>query len=103
MKKNNDEIISRRNFFKKAAGTIVPAIAVTILPNVLTSCEIDVPEIELPTNSGGCSTCKGSCGGGCTSNCGVACGSGCKGRCGGACSSSCGSSCYALCTNSLKY
>ena len=43
--KNNkkDEIISRRKFFKRAAGMVIPAIALTVLPSALTSCEIDEP------------------------------------------------------------
>lgn len=101
MKKNNDEIISRRNFFKKAAGTVLPVIAITVLPNVLTSCEIDEPEIEIPSTSKGCSQCKGGCGGGCTSTCGVACGQKCKGSCGGQCSTTCTTTCSYRCTGRM--
>lgn len=109
--KNKDEIISRRNFFKKAAGTVLPVIAMTVLPSVLTSCEIDEPYLQ----GSGCSTCKGTytvncgtgckggCGGGCTSNCGVSCGgSTCKSTCGG-CSYACSTSCRNLCKGKNKY
>lgn len=74
MKKDNNDIISRRKFFKKAAGVVIPAIALTALPNLLSSCEID--EEDLPTT--GCSGCTGKCA------------AGCKGTCGGGCTSTCG-------------
>ena len=61
-KNNNDELISRRQFFKKAAGLVLPAIALTALPGILTSCEIDEPPVE--GNEDGSSnggSCKGNC------------------------------------------
>ncbi len=99
--KNNkkDEIISRRKFFKRAAGMVIPAIALTVLPSALTSCEIDEPYPgDIPGGgSSGCSQCKGGCGGGCTSNCGVSCGSKCTGSCGGDCTVNCSSMCKYTC------
>lgn len=83
MKKNNDDIISRRRFFKKAVGTILPAIAVVAFPGLLTSCEIDEPTPG--GNSEGCTKCSGSCSSICTSSCGNSC----RGNCSGSCITGC--------------
>ncbi len=93
MKKYNDEIINRRKFFKKAANIVIPVIALSILPSVISSCEID-EEFPETSGSGGCSTCKGSCSG--------SCGTGCSGSCGG-CSGSCVTSCKVSCSTGCGY
>lgn len=67
MTKKENEILSRRSFFKKAAGIVIPAVAMVALPSVMTSCEIDEEYSEIP---GGCSTsCKSSCKTGCKGTC----------------------------------
>lgn len=95
MKKNrNEEIINRRKFFKKAAGVVLPAIALTVLPSSLTSCEID---LDLP--EGGSSGCNGTCKGLCTRTCATTCKAnainmtGCNHTCKGKCYSSCSNTC----------
>lgn len=76
--KNNtqNEILSRRSFFKKAAGTALSVAALTIIPNMFTSCEIEVPDIQGGTTSCGgvCkSNCQNTCSSDCTANCRTVC------------------------------
>jgi len=86
-KANNEEIISRRQFFKKAAGMLIPAVAMTVLPSILTSCEIDEP---YPSGGGGgntgCSGCSTSCKGSCKGTCYTGCSGSCSRRCSSSCS-----------------
>ena len=96
-KKEKKEIISRRQFFKKSAGIVLPAIGMAILPQVFTSCEIDEPYID-PDSLGGGSGCK-NCSSSCTCNtlCNDLCEDSCLTECGGQCSNSCRTSCYESC------
>lgn len=100
-KTNNEEIISRRKFFKKAAGLVIPAVALTVLPSILTSCKIDEPYPGVDTGTGGescgcggnCSTrCNAACRDSCVDTCRTKCYSSCKGGCGKGCSYHCGTS-----------
>lgn len=107
--KDKDEIMSRRQFFKRAAGVALPFLAMTMLPTALTSCEIDDDENPYAGGTGGgsvgggggCSTCRGTC----SKNCQMACkgnvyrSSACKGN---YCQSLCVSSCKGTCFGSAK-
>ena len=84
MENKNNEIISRREFFKGAAKKALPiigAVALMNVPNVLnaattrTSCDGTCSG----SCSGYCTSCTGSCSGGCT---------GCSGSCSGSSTSS---------------
>ena len=91
-KMNNNEIVTRRQFFKKATVAALPLMAIAILPNILTSCEIDDPIVYGCTNS--CSTsCSNSCGGSCSGKCSSSCTGGCSRSCSGSCVTSCGHAC----------
>ena len=99
----NQEIISRRNFFKRSASAILPALAAITLPNVLTSCEIEDDEWEIEAT--GCmktctGKCSGVCGAACQSNCTGSCSTGCTGSCSKMCG---GSSCRSLCKGAVRY
>ena len=107
-KERNEEIQSRREFFKKAAKGALPILGAVILASspiiskavenepmgcynsCLTSCS--------GTCSGGCMGCKGTCTGGCEGicggNCTYTCSGGCSGSCTGGCSGSCSSGNY---------
>lgn len=110
MKKNNiEEIINRRSFFKKTARMVLPAIAMTVLPNIITSCEIDEPYLDDIAN--GCSSCTGTCSTACqttcantcSSTCGAACTSGCGyASCKGSCKNSCGVGCSGTCKTQMR-
>lgn len=105
MTKKENEILSRRSFFKKAAGIVIPAVAMVALPSVMTSCEIDEEYPDVPSggssgSGGGCSTCSGGCGASCASRCRAAAKytpAGCHGSCKNACTS-----CRSLCYGSSK-
>lgn len=100
-KSNNYEIISRRQFFKKAAGLVLPAIALTALPSILTSCEIDEPLEGGEGGEGGGNSTGGGCKNGCKSVCTRNCASTCRGTAIYK-PSSCNSSCKGACTQTCK-
>jgi len=97
--KKNDEIISRREFFKGATKKALPILGALALVNL----PIFAKAAKTPSDCewgcyGGCSTsclgCSGSCTGYCTScqgSCSGYCTSGCKGGCTG---------CQGYCTGS---
>lgn len=73
-KKQNEELQSRREFFKKAAKAALPVFAISILgSSLLTSCEDD------PFGCG--KSCSGSCSGGCQDGCDAGCGGSCDKDC----------------------
>ena len=86
MKKNekNEELQSRREFFKSAAKGALPILAFTVLgPTFLSSCKKDDNK-----DSSGCgSSCRGgcdsSCSGSCDEDCTDVCAYGCSGTCEG--------------------
>ena len=84
----NEELQSRRSFFKNAAKAALPILGTIALAHM----PIVSQAREHPTDcSKGCytgcyNTIKGGCGGGC--------GSTCSGRCIGSCKATCMDSCY---------
>lgn len=111
--KKNEEFLSRREFFKKAAKSALPflaAIALADVPAFLKATE------KTPSGCMGCSntcmsSCKGSCSGNCKTgcqyeckgSCKTGCYSGCKNDCKGGCKSSCRSSCTGTCKDSCSH
>jgi len=100
-KNKNEELQSRREFFKKAAKGALPiigAIALAGMPSLVKAAE-KTPQGCLGCKadcfgycSGGCYT---SCAGGCKGNCYNSCFSGCRNTCDGSCSGGCARSAYA--------
>lgn len=90
-KKNNEELQSRRQFFKQAAKGALPIIAAT----VLASAPAIVKAAQTPSNcySYGCSY---SCEGGCNDACYGSCKNTCNASCVGGCKSSCKGSCWRM-------
>ena len=85
--KKNEELQSRREFFKKAAKGTLPILALTILgPSVLSSCSKDDDDDE-----GG--DCRNGCSGSCKDSCSGGCGGGCSGGCDGSCQARCQENC----------
>ncbi len=78
MEKNkNEELQSRRQFFKNAAGKAIPMLALTVVGGgLLSSCDKD----DEPHNGCG-SSCSGDCDSGCTNNCDSLCGGDCWAYC----------------------
>ena len=66
--KQNVELQSRREFFKKAAKTAMPAVGAIVMASL--------PSNLFATNSTSCKGCTGGCAGGCSS---------CTGTCSGSC------------------
>lgn len=88
-KKKNEELQSRRDFFKKAARTALPiigAIALAGMPNVVKAAE------EAPMG------CDWGCTYGCQGGCGRSCSYGCSGSCSGSCSGACKGGCMHSCS-----
>ena len=80
--KKNEELQSRREFFKSAAKGALPILAFGILgPSVLTSCEKDDDDDD--------KSCRGGCADTCISTCDVDCGSSCHDFCANGCSGGC--------------
>lgn len=80
-KKKNEELQSRREFFKRAAKSALPilgAIALTQLPFVVKSHE---SQITLD--------CSVYCAGGCRDTCNNTCDDTCRGNCVGTCNERC--------------
>ena len=78
-----NNVISRREFFKGAAKKALPilgAVALMSMPNVLNAATAKATSCEYG--------CYGSCESGCEGSCVGAC-SGCTGTCSGTCSGTC--------------
>ena len=87
-KKKNEELQSRREFFKKAAKGALPILGAIILagaPTILKAAQEPIT---------GCDgSCKYTCSGRCDGTCSGSCKTTCSGRCDGTCSGSCKSTC----------
>lgn len=83
MKKNgkNEELQSRREFFKKAATRSLPILAFAVLgTSLLTSCDKD--DDDYNNKPSGCNGCSGSCDGSCAGSCDESCSAACAFNCG---------------------
>ena len=72
----DEELQTRRAFFKNAAKATLPILAVAALGgSLLTSCDPDSPNTPTPSGCGkSCSgSCEGSCSGGCDTSCAGSC------------------------------
>ena len=91
-KKQNEEIQSRREFFKEAAKKTLPvigAIALASTPIFAQAAECD------PTDCNG--NCSYGCGRQCSTSCSNSCAGSCSGACKGYCQGGCKGSCYGSC------
>ncbi len=105
---NNEELQSRREFFKKAAKSALPILAAVALANVPviaeaagttpSGCNYDCLGSCDRTCSGSCdNSCNSTCKNGCQTSCRNACQTSCKGACQGHCGSGCSNACNASC------
>ena len=109
MKKENNEIQSRREFFKKAAKGALPILGAVILassPIISKAVEKEPMGCEYGC-AGGCYTncygsCKRTCNYYCTTGCLTSCGAACDGGCAGSCTGSCVGNCYTSCDSSCS-
>lgn len=83
-KKENEELQSRREFFKQAAKVALPVVGAAIVASV--------PFVKSEAQYG----CAGSCGATCINTCSGGCQESCMGTCRGCqgtCSGTCGGNC----------
>lgn len=88
MKKNkNEELQSRRQFFKRAAKGTLPILAAAVMASS--------PLLSQASESAmGCNLgCSGQCSGGCKYTCDYTCDHTCKERCTGGCKTTCSGAC----------
>ena len=77
-KNQNEELQSRREFFKKAAKGVLPILGAVVLasnPAIVNATEVSEP---MGCTRYGCGTCTGSCTGNCSGGCSTTCYGGCK-------------------------
>lgn len=100
-KNKNDELQSRRDFFKKAAKGVLPILGAVVLANIPSFVKATKPQKT------GCeSSCYNTCAGRCTdscSGCGGVCQTGCMNTCKGYCSRTCTGTCSTSCSGSCSY
>ena len=94
-KNKNEEIQSRREFFKKAAKATLPVLGAVVLSNIpFTETKADYVNRFTGECTGCSGSCQRSCSGSCQGNCQGDCQGNCKGGCYGTCKGSCGYSSY---------
>ncbi len=80
MKKNgkNEELQSRREFFKKAAKGALPILAAVALAGAPAIVNAATAKDPMGCTKYGCGTCTSSCTGCCRGGCSTTCSGGCK-------------------------
>lgn len=93
--KKNEELKSRREFFKKAAKSALPILGAVVLAST--------PIISKASETAmGCRFgCSSACSSSCTSSCYTGCVGSCKGTCSDVCSRLC-NGCHHSCTGSSR-
>lgn len=95
-KKQNEELQSRREFFKEAARKALPvisAIALASSPIIARAAKTD----PMACNYGCAGTCSGNCFGTCTTECYTSCVGSCKTNCDSTCKGGCRDTCSGSC------
>ena len=100
MKQNekNEELQSRREFFKKAAKGALPilgAIALAGAPGVVKAAE-EAMDCNYSCSYSCSNSCRGNCYGGCSGSCGGACSYSCQNTCKGSCQGRCSGGCSSM-------
>ncbi len=100
-KNQNEELQSRREFFKEAAKKVLPvigAIALASSPIIAQAAE----KTPMGCNSYCTQHCSAGCATSCSGRCQSDCQGSCKGGCGGGCGSLCARQCSAGCAHNLR-
>lgn len=106
---DKQDVYSRREFFKKACGKVLPAICLTVSSYHLLGC-MSSKVIEHKTdsklqNSTSPASCNSGCQASCRGLCRIGCGGSAKGSCEGcstSCKHTCPGACYNACGGSCK-
>lgn len=95
-RKKEEELLNRREFFKKTAKRTLPILGIVALTPLLTGC----PDPDEPLT---CYDCSNSCEDSCYTTCSTTCeGTSKSSSCSG-CSNSCSGSCASSCQNTSSY
>lgn len=95
MKTKNEEVLSRREFFKKAAKATLPILgAVLLASNPILAEAAETPMGCMGCSNGCTATCKGTCSGSCDGSCIDGCKSGCRTTCKYTCAGRCLATAY---------
>ena len=105
-KKRNEELQSRRDFFKKAAKGVLPILGAVVLAGVPNLVKAEETPMGCRYGCAGACVynCSGSCSGrclyGCDTNCRGTCSTNCVQSCKGYCKGACATNCWAACASS---
>ncbi|MBR1785064.1 MAG: hypothetical protein IJ760_06485 [Bacteroidales bacterium] len=94
--KENEELQSRRQFFKEAAKKVLPVVGAIALANMPIVANAATVSEDFPED------CNGSCSYGCGRVCSTGCSNSCSGSCSGGCKGGCYRSCSGSCSGSSK-
>jgi CXXX repeat radical SAM target protein len=94
-KSQNEEIQSRREFFKNAAKKALPILTAVALAS-------SIPNVVNASCDGCKHTCSNTCSGTCSGSCKWDCQTTCKGTCSGSCKTTCQTTCVGTCSGSAK-
>lgn len=104
--KQNEELQSRRDFFKSAAKSVLPILGAVVLasnPVIAKAAEKTSGFCEYSCSAMCQDNCSGGCKGTCTSGCARGCANYCNGGCSGGCNRTCEAYCRDSCSASCKY
>lgn len=93
-KKEREEILSRRDFFRKSISKTIPFLICATFPSYISSCGSDTPV--------GCSDCTGSCNGTCETTCSIGCANNSQSSQCSYCTDNCSNNCSSVCSSSCK-
>lgn len=101
-KGKNNEVQSRRDFFKKVAKGALPILGAVVLSSVPVLAKAE--PVSMGCHDDGCShSCATSCARACRGKCNAVCQDSCYNNCSGSCKNSCMGSCKGSCRGSNKY
>lgn len=96
-KTQNEELQSRREFFKKAAKSALPILGAIVLANA--PAIVNAAEETMGCSNSCYRGCASTCSGRCQTTCNVSCTNHCRDNCGATCKYTCSGKC----TSSSKY
>ncbi len=98
----NEEIQSRREFFKKAAKSVLPIVGAMALTSVPILGKAKSEKAPTGCNYGCQNSCYGACRDSCYSGCKGSCDDGCQGSCKRLCQDNCYNGCQGSCKGSCN-
>ena len=102
----NEELQSRRDFFKKAGKGILPVLGLMMLsniPTILNAAEKTPSGCDTNCQNGCAQDCFTGCEGKCADHCAHSCSENCVGSCRGRCINGCQGGCKFTCRNQVEY